>query len=290
LTDAFSEALIEGALPGETEGFTPAEQQEAAAFVAEVAAVRRPGTIALRLESVGGEAGKRVMRLVIVNDDMPFLVDSVAATIAGHGLTVHRLLHPIVQAERESDRLADLGRGAPESVIYVELDRADARGRQELVQEIESVLACVRAAVGSWREMQARMAEDAAAVEATDRESAALLRWLADNHFTLLGHKRLRADGAIESGLGILSQAGFDLWSEEDTRNLLLALADDPRPVLALKADRVSPVHRRVPLDVIIVRREDGNLSLHAGLWTSAALRSPPATSSPPRAARQSPP
>jgi glutamate dehydrogenase len=47
--------------------------------------------------------------------------------------------------------------------------------------------------------------------------------------------------------------------------------------VLALKADRVSPVHRRVPLDVIIVRREDGNLSLHAGLWTSAALRSPPA-------------
>jgi glutamate dehydrogenase len=54
-------------------------------------------------------------------------------------------------------------------------------------------------------------------------------------------------------------------------------LREDPRPVLALKADRLSPVHRRVPLDVVVVRKADDPLSIHAGLWTSAALRSPPA-------------
>ncbi|GAA4032882.1 NAD-glutamate dehydrogenase [Sphingomonas rosea] len=278
MTDAFTEALLDGALPGETEGFSPEEQAEAAAFIAETAAVRAPGKLVLKLQSAGGEAAKRVMRLGIVNDDMPFLVDSVAAVIAGHGLTVHRLLHPIVPATRDHDgRLISLGEGAPESVIYVELDRADARGRQDLVQELESVLACVRAAVGDWRTMLSLMQRDATDVAATDSESAALLEWLADNHFTLLGHKEIAADGSSGEGLGILSTSGIDLWSLEDTRGVLEAIANDPRPVLTLKADRLSPVHRRVPLDVVIVRRANGSLSLHAGLWTSAALRSPPA-------------
>ncbi|WP_300973453.1 NAD-glutamate dehydrogenase domain-containing protein [Sphingomonas sp. LHG3406-1] len=276
LTDAFFEALLEGALPGETEGFSRDERAEAAAFIADTAANRQPGEIALKLQSMGGEAARRFMRLVIVNDDMPFLVDSVAAVIAGHGLTVHRLLHPIVSARRDGARLVSLGEGNPESVIYVELDRADARGRQELVQGVESVLACVRAAVTDWRTMLQLMHDDAAAVSAIDAESGALLTWLADNHFTLLGHKTVAADGSIGEGLGILASAGIDLWSAEGLRAITDAVAQETRSVLLLKADRLSPVHRRVPLDVVVVRRADGALSIHAGLWTSAALRSPP--------------
>ena len=227
--DAFSEALLDNALPGELEGFTGAEQADAAAFIAEAAETRRPGEIALKLQSVGGEAARRLMRLVIINDDMPFLVDSVAAVIAGHGLTVRRLLHPIVHATRDGDRLVRLGEGQAESIIYVELDRADARGRHELVLEIENVLANVRAAVRDWKAMVATMAEDAAAVAGTDTESAALLSWLADNNFTLLGHKVVGADGDLQQGLGILSGEGIDLWTVDDLRGLLDALRQDPR-------------------------------------------------------------
>ncbi|GAA4009930.1 NAD-glutamate dehydrogenase [Sphingomonas swuensis] len=277
LQDAFSDALLTGALPGETAGFDPAQQAEAAAFIAEVAAVRQPGEVALKLQSLPGEIGKRIMRLAIVNDDMPFLVDSVAGVIAGHGLTVHRLLHPIVAVTRDGDRLTGLGQGTGESVIYVELDRADARGRQELVADLRSVLACVRAAVTDWKSLRDRMRKDAAAVEPVDAESAALLHWLADNNFTLLGYQKLAAGDERVEGLGILSGAELDLWSSEDTRSLLEAARAEARPVLALKADRLSPVHRRVPLDVVIVHLPDGSMSIHAGLWTSAALRSPPA-------------
>ena len=92
------------------------------------------------------------MRLVAINDDMPFLVDSVAAAIAAPGLAVHRLLHPIVPITRDgAGKLRQVGEGPPESIIYIELDRADARGRQELVRELQRVLADVRAAVGDWR-------------------------------------------------------------------------------------------------------------------------------------------
>jgi glutamate dehydrogenase len=271
------EALTRGALPGETEGFSPAEQEEAAGFLAELAAERKPGTVALKLQSLGGEAGRRVMRLGIVNDDMPFLVDSVAAVVAGHGLTVHRLLHPIVAAKRDgSGTLQQLGEGAAESIIYLELDRADARARQELVGEVESVLACVRAAVEDWREMLACMRGDAEALAADDAENAELLAWLADNHFTLLGHATLDRAGKVVDGRGILRGQTLDLWSGGFSETAAEHLASDGRRVLILKADRMSPVHRRVPLDVVMVRLSDGTLSVHAGLWTSAALRSPP--------------
>ena len=39
-----------------------------------------------------------------------------------------------------------------ESVMYIELDRADARTRQDLVAELHQVLSDVRLAVQDWRE------------------------------------------------------------------------------------------------------------------------------------------
>src|SRR5205085_6993646 len=137
------------ALPDETEGLTREGEREAAEFLSEVAAKRRKGELGLKIESIGGEAGKRRMRIGIVNDDMPFLVDSVANAIASRHLTIHRLLHPVVCVERDpKGRLGSIGplcsdETRRESMMYIELDRADARGRQELVRELRAVLADV---------------------------------------------------------------------------------------------------------------------------------------------------
>src|SRR5256884_9034843 len=65
----------------------------------------------------------------IVNDDMPFLVDSVAMEVNRHGLTLHLVVHPIVVVLRDKDGI--LGDVAPEdapgaireSFIHVEVDR-----------------------------------------------------------------------------------------------------------------------------------------------------------------------
>ena len=118
LVNAVRDALISNALPGELDGFTQAEREEAAAFVVDVGAKRKPGELALQMKSIGGEAGKRRMRLAIVNDDMPFLVDSVAGAIAGRELAIHRLLHPVVKVERQANGgLVAIGQGKPESII-----------------------------------------------------------------------------------------------------------------------------------------------------------------------------
>ena len=185
LVDFIRAAITTNALPGETESFHREQQREAAEFIASAAAVRPPRTTAIKIESTGGEAGRRRMRLVAINEDMPFLVDSVASAIAARDLTIHRLLHPIVNVTRDKQgRIDKLGEGQAESVIYIELDRADSRGRQELVRQLKRVLSDVRAAVTDWRTMLAEMKSDAESLDKRDSESAELLRFLANNNFT----------------------------------------------------------------------------------------------------------
>ena len=58
------------------------------------AETRAPGESLVKLESASGD--RRHLRIAIINDDKPFLVDSVAATIAAQGLGIDRLLHPVI--------------------------------------------------------------------------------------------------------------------------------------------------------------------------------------------------
>ena len=281
---ALEQALVSRALPGEIEDLTPEALREAAAFVAACIGRRPPGIPLVRIESLGGSVGQRRMRIGLVNDDMPFLVDSSANMLGAHGLTVHRLLHPVVCTERDDDghlrRLELPCDELPnrESVMYLEVDRADARGRRDLLSDLHRVLADVRAAVTDWRALQARMVEDAATVG--DAEGAALMRWFADGAMTLLGYHVERPGEAPAHQLGLFRIPG----EETDAGGCAGAIAHFDRggtePLIA-KADRKSSVHRRVPLDLLVVPVREGGaitgIGVYAGLWTSQALNTPPA-------------
>src|SRR5689334_12437852 len=283
LVESIRKALTEYALPGETQGFTSDCEQEAAEFIAEVAAKRRRGDLAMQIQSTGGEAGRRRMRIAIINDDMPFLVDSVANAVAQRQLTIHRLLHPVVCVERDSN--GELVRVEPlcsdkdrrESMMYVELDRADARGRQELAADLRRVLDDVRLAVRDWEALQSRMREDARSIE--DPEGAALLDWFADGAMTLLGYHGEKPYEQPSESLGIFSIPGAPTDEGGCLGAMRYLQAGGDVPLMA-KAERKSTVHRRVPLDLVVVPvREKGKVTgigVHAGLWTSEALRVPP--------------
>lgn len=282
LVDSIRKALTSNALPGETAGLTRESEREAAAFLASVAAQRRPGELALHIESTGGEAGRRRMRIAIVNDDMPFLVDSVGNAIASRQLAIHRLLHPVVCVERdEAGTLKAIegychDKSRRESMIYAELDRADSRGRQELARDLRRVLGDVRMAVRDWTKLQERMRSDAAAID--DPESRALLEWFADGAMTLLGFQVERPGQPYSEGLGIFSVAGAPT-DEGGCLNAMNYLAGGGEKPLMAKAERKSTVHRRVPLDLVVVPVGAGKvegIGVHAGLWTSEALRVPP--------------
>src|SRR3954470_2764406 len=282
LVESIRKALTGNALPGETQGLSREAEREAAEFIAAIASSRKRGELALAIESTGGEAGNRRMRIGIVNDDMPFLVDSVANAVAQKQLTIHRLLHPVVCVNRDSDGELQAietycgDKSRRESMMYLELDRADARGRQELAADLRRVLSDVRLAVRDWESLQRQMREDAAAID--NPEGAALLNWFADGAMTLLGYHVERPRQVPSSALGIFSVPGAPT-DEGGAEGAMRYLEKNAAPLVA-KAERKSTVHRRVPLDLVVVPfKENGKVTgigVHAGLWTSEALRVPP--------------
>jgi glutamate dehydrogenase len=125
------------------------------------------------------------------------------------------------------------------------------------------------------------MAADADSL--TDDEGGALLRWFKGGMLTQLGHVVRRRDGSSRDPLGICRPGGPALLTDEDYAAAFDWCERHPGTApLIVKSGRVSPVHRRVPLDLFIVplveRGKVSALSVHAGIWTSAALAAPPAT------------
>jgi glutamate dehydrogenase len=272
-------------------------------------AQRAPGTPKVRVLSPSiAEDGWSSHHSVIeiVNDDMPFLVDSTAIEINRQGLTTHLLVHPVYSAERDAaGSLSTIGPAAAgkkrESWMHIEVDRlVDAEQRHALVAGIEKVLADVRAAVSDWRAMVKRLeeaiAEYARLTEkpppgldgAEAAEFRAFLEWLAQDHFVLLGYRQhdlVVHEGADAlrlvpgTGLGVLREragkpakpgaAGLPAAAQ--------ALARAQRPMLVVtKANTRSTIHRPGYTDYVGVKRYGPKgevLGEHRflGLFTSTA-------------------
>ncbi|HUD30290.1 MAG TPA: NAD-glutamate dehydrogenase domain-containing protein [Novosphingobium sp.] len=290
LHEAIVEHLRGALLPGEivdTGENTGAWIEEAARFLLAAAQQRKPGEPAIELASASEE--RRLLRIALVNDDMPFLVDSVAAAVAEAGLVIDRLVHPVVPVERDAKgRLTGLpddaaGATGRESMIYIETARVDARQRRELLRSLEATLADVRAAVADWPRMVETMRADAERID--DSEGAELLRWFAGGMLTQLGHVTRSRDGTRSDCLGVCRLDSEDVLSDASYDRAFAAFdeqlaAGSVHAPMAIKANRIATVHRRVPLDLFLVPVIEGGkvaaLSVHAGMWTSAALAATP--------------
>ena len=90
-----------------------------AAGILDFAGARKPGAANVRLFNAGlkdngWESPHTVLQ--VVNDDMPFLVDSVTMKLAEMGIGVHVLTHPLVPMRRDkAGKLQAVGEGTPES-------------------------------------------------------------------------------------------------------------------------------------------------------------------------------
>jgi hypothetical protein len=120
----------------------PPEQRGAAALALLAFARRRlPGIAKVRVfnpidQGHGFESRHTVIH--VVNDDMPFLVDSIANELNRREISVHLLAHPVLTVRRDLDGdLLDFGpdtgeRSRPESMMHIEIDRQAAASSTSL--------------------------------------------------------------------------------------------------------------------------------------------------------------
>ena len=95
-------AILARTLPGEIDGFGKDAQAQAVEFMLAAAAKRASGNSNVAVDTFADASGRLAMRVALINDDMPFLVDSVAAALASANVAIERLIHPVVDVERDA--------------------------------------------------------------------------------------------------------------------------------------------------------------------------------------------
>jgi glutamate dehydrogenase len=229
-----------------------------------------------RLEEHGWKSSHTIVE--VVNDDMPFLVDSVTAELNDADAEVHLVIHPIIEVERdktgkltslhEDDSVPD---GAlKESVMHLQISEQPSERLDRIGQGLERVLSDVRASVEDWRQMRGRCLDTVKKLEKSPPplpadevdEGVAFLKWLAEDNFTFLGYRSYSFSGkgtnavievTPDSGMGILRDE--DVLVFDGLRTLGKQPAEvrhflqQPHLLRLTKSNRRATVHRPVLLD-----------------------------------------
>ena len=267
---------------------------------------RKSGVPKIRFESRPGPMGAERVRSVsiieMINDDMPFLLDSVMAELAQQNLDVRLVLHPILTVERDQTGALigfrgdgpAVGAARRESFISIHVERIEDEARQgQIIDAIRGVLADVRLCVQDWRPMMSRVGEVIAEIKNNPpplpveeiAEATQFLEWLVANNFTFLGVREYALTGD-ERGYEVVPESGLGILRSPDVHVLrrgselvsltpeIMEFLKEPKQLIITKANVKSRVHRRVHMDYIGVKRFDldGNLVGEfriVGLFTS---------------------
>lgn len=235
----------------------------------------------------------------IVNDDMPFLIDSLIMLLNRHHLRLTLLLHPIFGIRRdENGKLAAWCADAhaegfsAESWIQVRLPAISATLKTTLNDELNQILTALRRVVADEAPMRRALAQVRQAIAAQKQhypaEIPAFLDWLAANHFLFMGYARYDVapmpTGTFElvmhpeSRLGVLAQQeappfspGFAALSSAEKNAWLKG-----EPLLLNKSRRRSLIHRDALCDMVGIQIiNDAGQTVgqwrFVGLYTSTA-------------------
>ncbi|HXW21803.1 MAG TPA: hypothetical protein VEK14_02745, partial [Rhodomicrobium sp.] len=270
---------------------------------------RQPGRAKIVLrQCFAGET--ELLTVDIVNDDMPFLLDSVLAALRELGLVPELVAHPIFEIRRSGEGALTALQAAValpngvsrESFIHLQIRKLGPQPPAPVIEQaLASALTDVRSAVSDFSAMTARLKlaieeferEPPPATTETNFESVAFLRWLSANNFIFLGVREFGYSGDQEHGelvpkpelgLGLLRNEAISILRHSGDEHRFTpqgrAFFLNSPPVIVFKANSKSTVHHRVHMDTIGIklygagRKITGGL-LIAGLFTATAHNLP---------------
>lgn len=240
----------------------------------------------------------------VVNPDMAFLVDSVAAALTKDNHTVHTLIHPLTQQAEQEEKARDKDTPLsyefrdPKQIshLHVELEGAitDAQSK-DIKKTIRDVVRDVRFATRDWLAMRDKLRQCQKGLSLAPKDKYSddqieeyihFLEYMHKDNFTLLGYREYRfteKNGTVKSetikgqSLGLFHDDVKPVYINEKKESLPPELQEKRRdlpPLTVSKVNRLSTVHRAVPLDAVAVKQfdNDGHVCgecLFIGLFTS---------------------
>jgi glutamate dehydrogenase len=267
---------------------------------------RTAGSADIRVINPMMPDGREISVLEVLNDNMPFLVDSTMAELAEQGIEVTLVAHPIIAVERDQqgkllrfygETLKEGVKGERESLIHFHIARLDADAdRQKLIEGLAKTLNDVRACVTDWRAMRTRVEQAIKTFNSNPpplpidevAEANQFLQWLCADNFTFLGLREYRFSPDTDASEEISTGEGLGILRDPDVKVLrrgtemvvmtpeIREFMREPTVLMVVKANVNSRVHRRVRMDYVGIKlytpegRLEGELRL-VGLFTSGA-------------------
>ncbi|MGB0877221.1 MAG: NAD-glutamate dehydrogenase [Mycobacterium sp.] len=257
---------------------------------------RSPGTTAVALYDAD-EPGGFGPALQVITDNATMLMDSVTVLLHRVGVAYTAIMNPALRVRRGADGElleiapasdASFGDGIDETWVHIQLSKSvDQHALAQAQELLPRVLADARRVAldsaamadrlrGLADELDGETGQDAEQrFPGTDRmDVAALLRWLTDGHFVVLGYQRC----TVHDG---------EATVEASSRLGVLQLRDDVLPQLTHKDELLAMAQATIPSflrygaypQIVVVREEsadqdDSSVFEHrfVGLFTVAAM------------------
>jgi glutamate dehydrogenase len=180
--------------------------------------------------------------VLVVTDDMPFLVDTMRMVLERRGLGIHLLVHPMLLAKRdEQDHLVDVAPDTAEPAdgavveawTQIEIDRVDPTTAAAVEADITAAVADVQHVVEDFPAMRDRMAALG--------DAGPIVPWLANGQFVFMASAEydVGADGTLTLRAG--SELGL---ARHDVRAASPQAIASVGPVAIARTDDVSAVFR----------------------------------------------
>jgi glutamate dehydrogenase len=263
---------------------------------AQVAQRTTPGCQIVQNRHADGRCGMSTS-LLILNDDMPYLVDSFVMALRRQRVVASGVMNAVLPVRRdEAGRVVAVGEAGAPLESYVLCLLAEDLPQDELSELVQRIQMVARDAAIVHRDavaMADRMTAVAAAAAAqgtpSGQEVAAFLDWAKNEGFEPFGYayyfvkpgaRELERD--VPSRIGVLQDTAHPVYGN-CLKNIpgdfeILSKRDETLSIV--KADVAGTLHRDQPLDFIGVRDTDtqGNtIGEHCfvGLFTRAATSTP---------------
>jgi len=240
--------------------------------------------------------GGMATALLILNDDMPYLVDSIVMAMRKQRVAVSGVMNAVLAVRRDaSGNALAVGEAGSPLESYVLCLLAEDLGTDELTALVSTLHMVARDAAVVRRDalaMADRLTSVAAASAAhgtEGQEVAAFLEWAKNEGFEPFGYayyvvkagvRELERD--IPSRIGVLQDTAHPVYGTclANIPGDFETLSKRPDALSIVKADVEGTLHRDQPLDFIGVRDTDaqGNIlgeHCFVGLFTRAATATP---------------
>ncbi|WP_144751666.1 NAD-glutamate dehydrogenase [Bartonella saheliensis] len=231
-------------------------------------------------------SNKPITVITLVNDNKPFLLDSILNVFNQHKNHIYLIAHPVL----------DCASGQRISLMQIHIESLSEQQIQNLKEELTLVLEQVNAAVQDWQPMLEEVRKHIHAYQTSlpshykqeGEKAIEFLNWLMDDNFIFLGMRTYnfikdqeptKSFTASDIELGILTDASIRIIGDarvEEPPQEILSFMESDNLFIVTKANSRSKIHRSVWLDYIGLKLFDkdnklcGELRI-VGLFTSSA-------------------